>query len=114
VTDPHGWHELIPPRAKAGLVIVHGIAEHGARYRHVATALARHDGADQVCPPSGSRSVIDRLGSLDKQLITFPQLLHEVHNENEASREALFKLMSGWMLERPGVAAGWPIPHSGT
>ena len=33
--------ESVPPSAKAGLIIVHGIAEHGARYRHAAEALAR-------------------------------------------------------------------------
>ena len=32
--------ESMPPGAKAGLIIVHGIAEHGARYRHAADALA--------------------------------------------------------------------------
>ncbi len=33
--------ETVPRGAKAGLIIVHGIAEHGARYRHAAEALAR-------------------------------------------------------------------------
>lgn len=33
-------YEVMPPGAKAGLIIVHGIAEHAARYRHAADALA--------------------------------------------------------------------------
>jgi alpha-beta hydrolase superfamily lysophospholipase len=39
----HGWHERVPGAAKAGLIIVHGIAEHASRYRHVPDALAAHD-----------------------------------------------------------------------
>ncbi|HEY0799734.1 MAG TPA: alpha/beta fold hydrolase, partial [Steroidobacteraceae bacterium] len=33
-------YEIVPQAAKAGLIIVHGIAEHGGRYRHAAEALA--------------------------------------------------------------------------
>jgi acylglycerol lipase len=62
--------------------------------------LAIHGEADQVCPISGSQALIDALGSVDKRLVTYPNLLHEVHNEDESSRAALFDLMSHWMLER--------------
>jgi alpha-beta hydrolase superfamily lysophospholipase len=62
--------------------------------------LAVHGEADRVCPPSGSRALIQGLGSADKQLVTYPGLLHEVHNEDQASRSALFELMSRWVLER--------------
>ena len=58
--------------------------------------LAVHGEADSVCPPSGSRALIDAIASPDKQLVTYPRLLHEVHNE--AERAALFDLMSRWML----------------
>ncbi len=58
--------------------------------------LAVHGEADSVCPPSGSRALIDAIASRDKQLVTYPGLLHEVHNEGE--RAALFDLMSRWML----------------
>ena len=33
-------YEVVPNNPQAGLIIVHGIAEHGGRYRHVADALA--------------------------------------------------------------------------
>jgi alpha-beta hydrolase superfamily lysophospholipase len=62
--------------------------------------LAVHGEADKVCPISGSRTLIDTLGSRDKQLVIYPMLLHEVHNEDEAARTAVFDLMSGWILER--------------
>jgi acylglycerol lipase len=35
-------YEVVPATAKAGLLIVHGIAEHGDRYRHVPAALGRY------------------------------------------------------------------------
>jgi alpha-beta hydrolase superfamily lysophospholipase len=62
--------------------------------------LAVHGEADKVCPISGSQTLIDSLGSSDKQLVTYPNLLHEVHNEDESARAALFDLMSRWILER--------------
>jgi alpha-beta hydrolase superfamily lysophospholipase len=62
--------------------------------------LAVHGDADKVCPVSGSRTLIDILGSRDKQLVIYPGLLHEVHNEDENARTALFDLMSQWILER--------------
>ena len=62
--------------------------------------LAVHGEADKVCPISGSRTLIDSLGSRDKRLVTYANLLHEVHNEDETSRTALFDLMSRWILER--------------
>jgi alpha-beta hydrolase superfamily lysophospholipase len=62
--------------------------------------LAVHGEADTVCPPSGSQALIGAIASRDKQLVTYPGLLHEVHNEEEPSRSNLFDLMSGWMLAR--------------
>jgi alpha-beta hydrolase superfamily lysophospholipase len=62
--------------------------------------LAVHGEADKVCPLSGSQALIGALGSSDKQLVTYPGLLHEVHNEDDASRGALFELMTRWILKR--------------
>jgi alpha-beta hydrolase superfamily lysophospholipase len=62
--------------------------------------LAVHGESDKVCPVSGSQALLAALGSSDKQLVTYPALLHEVHNEDERSRAELFDLMTRWMLER--------------
>jgi alpha-beta hydrolase superfamily lysophospholipase len=62
--------------------------------------LAVHGEADAVCPVSGSKSLISGIGSADKRLVTYPKLLHEVHNEDEISRAILFELMTRWILER--------------
>ena len=55
---------------------------------------------DKVCPVSGSRRLIDGIRSADKQLLVYPGLLHEPHNESEAARAAMFDAMSRWMLGR--------------
>jgi acylglycerol lipase len=70
--------------------------------------LAVHGEADAVCPPSGSSTVVARLGSADKSLVTYPGLLHEVHNEDEAARNAFFDLMSRWILARAGSDSAHP------
>jgi acylglycerol lipase len=74
--------------------------------------LAVHGEADAVCPPTGSSTVVARLGSTDKRLVSYPELLHEVHNENETARNALFALMSQWILARSGSMSA--DLHSGT
>ena len=62
--------------------------------------LAVHGEADGVCPPSGSVTLIEHLGSADKTLVIYPGLLHEVHNENAAAQSVLFELLSAWILAR--------------
>ncbi|HEY2779700.1 MAG TPA: alpha/beta hydrolase [Steroidobacteraceae bacterium] len=62
--------------------------------------LAVHGGADKVCPVSGSEALVAGLGSADKQSVIYPGQLHEIHNEDQQARTALFDLMSRWMLER--------------
>ena len=45
---------LVPEGARAGLIVVHGIAEHGERYRHVAQAFANYmSNALKFTPPGG-------------------------------------------------------------
>jgi alpha-beta hydrolase superfamily lysophospholipase len=62
--------------------------------------LAIHGAADQVCPVSGSRRLIAGLAASDKQLVLYPGLLHEPHNEHEAARNEMFELMAKWILAR--------------
>jgi acylglycerol lipase len=66
--------------------------------------LAIHGEADSVCPPSGSSAVVAQLGSADKTLVSYPGLLHEVHNEEAAAREVLFDVMSRWIILHSGTA----------
>jgi alpha-beta hydrolase superfamily lysophospholipase len=62
--------------------------------------LAIHGTADKVCPVSGSEQLIAALAAPDKQLVLYPGLLHEPHNEHDAARTTMFNHMSSWMLER--------------
>jgi alpha-beta hydrolase superfamily lysophospholipase len=62
--------------------------------------LAIHGEADKVCPVEGSRRLIATLASPDKQLVIYPGLLHEPHNEAETERSRMFQLMSDWMGAR--------------
>ena len=62
--------------------------------------LAIHGTSDQVCPVTGSRKLIAGLATADKQLVLYPGLLHEPHNEHDAAQAAMFALMSSWMLSR--------------
>jgi alpha-beta hydrolase superfamily lysophospholipase len=62
--------------------------------------LAIHGTADKVCPVTGSQQLISGLATADKQLVLYPGLLHEPHNEHDAARTAMFELMSSWMLSR--------------
>jgi alpha-beta hydrolase superfamily lysophospholipase len=101
--DRHMSDPLVP--RTASLRLLYGFAQACRTCRANAPKitlpfLAVHGEADKVCPISGSRTLIDALGSRDKQLVTYPNLLHEVHNEDDASRAALFELMSRWMIER--------------
>jgi alpha-beta hydrolase superfamily lysophospholipase len=99
----HMADPLVP--RSASLRLLYGFAWGCRRARSEASLitlpwLAVHGEADKVCPPSGSRSLIAGLGSSDKELVTYPALLHEVHNEDLPARAALFALMSGWILDR--------------
>ncbi len=69
--------------------------------------LAVHGEADAVCPVSGSRALISAIASQDKRLVTYPGLLHEIHNEDDGARTVFFELMTCWILER---AKGYTVP----
>jgi alpha-beta hydrolase superfamily lysophospholipase len=105
----HMSDPLVP--RTASLRLLYGFAQACRRCRAQAPKitlpwLAVHGEADRVCPVSGSQVLVAALGSDDKQLVTYPGLLHEVHNEDEPSRSVLFALMTGWILER----ARSPVP----
>jgi alpha-beta hydrolase superfamily lysophospholipase len=99
----HMADPLVP--RSASLRLLYGFALACKRGREHASAitlpwLAVHGAADKVCPPSGSTSLIAAIGSSDKELVTYPDLLHEVHNEDIPARAALFALMTRWILNR--------------
>jgi alpha-beta hydrolase superfamily lysophospholipase len=103
IQKAHMSDPLVPRTASLKLLYGFALAcrecnTHLAKITH--PWLAVHGEADTVCPPSGSQALIAGIGSKDKQLVTYPKLRHEVHNEDELSRAALFSLMSQWIVAR--------------
>jgi alpha-beta hydrolase superfamily lysophospholipase len=99
----HMQDPLVP--RSASLRLLHGFALACARCKNnlsniVAPWLAIHGAADTVCPVSGSRRLIEGIGSSDKELIVYPGLLHEPHNESEAARSGMFDAMARFILSR--------------
>ena len=62
--------------------------------------LVVHGEADAIAPVQGSRVLFEALQSQDKQLVIYPGLRHEVHNERSEERAKFIDLLSGWILER--------------
>ncbi|MCA0457574.1 MAG: alpha/beta hydrolase [Chloroflexi bacterium] len=54
-----------------------------------------HGSADTLCPPAGSQTLYDRIGSTDKTLKFYEGLLHETHNEPE--KEMVINNIIQWL-----------------
>jgi alpha-beta hydrolase superfamily lysophospholipase len=94
---------LIPPTASLRLIVEFAAA--CERCRQSASQLTLpwlvvHGEADAIAPAQGSRVLFEALRSQDKQLVIYPDLLHEVHNERPAERAKFIDLLSGWILAR--------------
>jgi acylglycerol lipase len=59
--------------------------------------LILHGEADAVCPVSGSIRLDEQAGSVDKTLIVYPGLYHEIHNEPE--QVTVIKDILAWLDE---------------
>lgn len=94
---------LIPPSASLRLIVEFAAA--CEQCRHSAAQLTLpwlvvHGEADEIAPAQGSRVLFDELQSQDKQLVIYPGLRHEVHNERPAERAKFIDLISDWILQR--------------
>ncbi len=103
VQQAYGNDPLIPPTASLRLIVEFAAA--CERCRTGATQLTLpwlvvHGEADPIAPVQGSRVLFDALRSQDKQLVIYPGLRHEVHNERPAERAKFIDLLSGWILAR--------------
>jgi alpha-beta hydrolase superfamily lysophospholipase len=65
--------------------------------------LALHGEADNIAPPSGSKKLVDALGSTDKTLKLFAGMRHEVHNEIEPAASEFHGLVIHWIGQRAAV-----------
>lgn len=62
--------------------------------------LVMHGGADKLAGVSGSRMVVDRVGSADKLLKVYDGLYHEIFNEKPEDRQRVIADMTGWIASR--------------
>jgi alpha-beta hydrolase superfamily lysophospholipase len=94
---------LIPPTASLRLIVEFAAACERCRKgagQLTLPWLVVHGAADAIAPAQGSRVLFDALHSQDKQLVIYPDLRHEVHNERPAERAKFIDLLSGWILAR--------------
>jgi alpha-beta hydrolase superfamily lysophospholipase len=62
--------------------------------------LIQHGGADKLAGVSGSRMVVDRVGSKDKSLKVYDGLYHEIFNELPEDRRRVLDDLGAWIGER--------------
>lgn len=103
VQQAYGGDARIPRTASLRLIVEFAAACERAREaaRQIRLPwLIVHGEVDAIAPAQGSRVLFQRLGSIDKKLVIYPGLRHEVHNEKPADRALFLDLLSQWMLER--------------
>ena len=69
--------------------------------------LVMHGGADPITDPDGSREFVANASSADKELVIWPDDLHEIFNELD--QEAVIKRMIDWLnarFPRPATDTG--------
>ncbi|HKU16270.1 MAG TPA: lysophospholipase [Steroidobacteraceae bacterium] len=103
VQRAYGSDPLIPPTASLRLIVEFAAA--CERCRESAQQLTLpwlvvHGEEDAIAPAQGSRLLFDALQAQDKQLVIYPGLRHEVHNERAAERARFIDLLSSWILAR--------------
>jgi alpha-beta hydrolase superfamily lysophospholipase len=62
--------------------------------------LVMHGGEDKLAGVSGSRMVVERVGSRDKSLKVYEGLYHEIFNELPEDRQRVLGDLSAWITAR--------------
>ena len=78
-----------------------------ARYRVAAPTmrvpvLIQHGEADSLVPLEGNRAILAAIGAMDKTVITYPGLFHEIYNEPE--KDAVIADLASWLEAHPRPA----------
>jgi alpha-beta hydrolase superfamily lysophospholipase len=95
--------QLIPGTASLRLIVE--FARANKRIEQLAgeiqlPTLIVHGGADAIAPSSGSERLHALLGTSDKELRIYPELRHELQNEQEPERSMFIDAMAAWVLAR--------------
>ena len=80
--DPLVFNENVPPECTAAVMLVSQRAFAAAPSVSIPVHLI-HGGSDPIADASGSRDMLEALGSADKTLKVYEGLFHEVFNEPE-------------------------------
>ncbi len=92
--DPLVYHGNV--RVRMGNQIVQVSREIKARAGELKLPLfIFHGDADKICPPPGSQTLYDRVGSGDKTLKFYSGFFHESHNETE--KETVLADIAAWL-----------------
>jgi lysophospholipase len=67
--------------------------------------LILHGGQDRIALPEGSQWLERHAGAKDRQLVIFPGLKHELHNETAPERVEVFARIGAWLDQHPGQPA---------
>jgi alpha-beta hydrolase superfamily lysophospholipase len=92
-TDPLAWHGRAPARTVIEMYRAGRVA-HQAAGKLVVPVLVLHGEADPIVPVSSSRAFLAALAASDKELVVFPEFLHEPHQE--MGREAAIAQVVEW------------------
>ncbi|AKK25613.1 alpha/beta hydrolase [Mycobacterium sp. EPa45] len=95
--DPLVWHGKVPAGIAKALVTVGESMPQKAR-QLTKPLLVVHGEEDSLVPASGSRLLVDCVGSSDVHLKIYPGLYHEVFNEPE--RERVLDDVTAWIEAR--------------
>jgi alpha-beta hydrolase superfamily lysophospholipase len=82
VKDPLNYHGKVRARSGAEMIAASKRVVAGVPALRL-PALVMHGAVDRLAPPSGSKTVAERLGSTDKTLTLYDGLNHEIFNEPE-------------------------------
>jgi acylglycerol lipase len=94
--DPLNAHGKVPAGTLAEIVRVVEYLPHHLRKLEL-PLLIQHGGDDKLAGVSGSRRVIAKVGSADKQLIVYDGLYHEIFNELPQDRAQVFEDLRRWL-----------------
>jgi len=72
------WQSWVPDDYDAVLVVVHGAAEHGGRYRSLVERVIREGCDDRISDPQGSGAIA---ATCRAELKMYPGMRHDLLNE---------------------------------
>jgi alpha-beta hydrolase superfamily lysophospholipase len=102
VRDPLVYHGKLPARTLAELASA--IEKFPAAVPAITVpTLILYGTADQLCPPSGSEMLGERIGAQDRSVKAYDGLYHEILNEPE--REEVLAEIRSWLSARVGWGA---------